>query len=220
MLRLSASVPPEVKITWLGSAPTPGDLAGGPARSPPAPPGRTGGALEGFPNVCSVRYGQHGLQHLRAHRGGGGVVEVDGAGGHAGKIGAPYMLCTPMLHDVVDSRWSPRYRTARRSGRGSGSRSARSGSRPANTGPARWGRSPPPPWRHRTGWRSTYGRQLPLELRADVHHEGRLDRVFPIGEGVEDLVRTVRDPAARRTVRARPDSRRRGPAPRQSGDPG
>ena len=39
---------------------------------------------------------EHRLEHLRAYRSSGGVVEVDGAGGHAGKIGAPYMLCTPM----------------------------------------------------------------------------------------------------------------------------
>ena len=49
MLRLSASVPPEVKITWLGSAPERTRLSlGGPARCRPGPPGRTDARWTGF----------------------------------------------------------------------------------------------------------------------------------------------------------------------------
>src|SRR6185312_2092136 len=36
------------------------------------------------------------------------------------------------------------------------------------------------------------GRQLALELRAYIHHKSRLDRVFAIGESIEQLVRTMR----------------------------
>ena len=78
MPRLSASVPPEVKITWLGSAPmacghlAPGLLDAGAGR--PAVPVGAGG----IPESLIGQVGQHRLQHLRADRGGGGMVEVDG----------------------------------------------------------------------------------------------------------------------------------------------
>ena len=55
MPRLSASVPPEVKITWLGSAPTASATCrracSRPARA--ARPKRW--ALDGLPNACAVR---------------------------------------------------------------------------------------------------------------------------------------------------------------------
>jgi len=35
------------------------------------------------------------------------------------------------------------------------------------------------------------GRKLPLELCADVYHECRFDRVFPVGQGVQDLMGSV-----------------------------
>ena len=79
-------MPPEVKITWFGSAPTacghlaPGLLEAGP-RGPAEPVG-AGGVAEGL----GGQVGQHGLQHLGADRGGGGVVEVDGRRVMGGKI--------------------------------------------------------------------------------------------------------------------------------------
>ncbi len=49
--RLSASVPPEVKITWLGSAPTAArPPRAGPARGRPGPRGRNGGRSRGSRN--------------------------------------------------------------------------------------------------------------------------------------------------------------------------
>ena len=94
--RLSASVPPEVKITWFGSAPTASrHLAAGlleaRARGPAEPVG-AGRVAEGLRG----QVGQHGLQHLGADRGGGGVVEIDGRAGHGSEnTRTTYMLCTP-----------------------------------------------------------------------------------------------------------------------------
>ncbi len=87
MPRLSASVPPEVKTTWLGSAPSASAICRracsmpGPGR--PAKAMGAGGIAEGL--VGEV--GQHGLQHLGANRGGGGMVEIDGRT-HGRKIAA------------------------------------------------------------------------------------------------------------------------------------
>ena len=76
--RLSASVPPDVKNTSFGSTPSglghlaPGLLQAGPRRTPEAVRARR--VAEGLP--AEIR--QHGVQHLGANRGRGGVVEVDG----------------------------------------------------------------------------------------------------------------------------------------------
>ena len=92
MARLSASVPPEVNTTWFGSAPTAAatlrrasSSAG--ARRPPEAV-RAGRVAEGR----RPEEGQHGLEHLGANRGRGGVVEIDWGQRHGRQV--TYMLAT------------------------------------------------------------------------------------------------------------------------------
>ena len=75
MARLSASVPPEVNTTCVGSHPTASAMSrracSRPARA--ARPKRW--ELDGLPKI-SPRYGTHGLANFGADRRGGGVIEV------------------------------------------------------------------------------------------------------------------------------------------------
>ena len=90
--RLSASVPPEVKITWFGSAPT----AAATLRRASSTPARAVRpkrcALDGLPKAAGAQEGQHRLEHLGAHGRRGGVVEIDRGVGHGGQD--TYMLET------------------------------------------------------------------------------------------------------------------------------